>query len=73
MSVDPNELLALPAAEKMRLIEMLWNDLEHSTEPIPLPEWIAEEAVRRRDEMLGDPNLGISREEAWKQIREGDG
>ena len=45
----PSELLALPADEKLRLVEMLWDNLGESTEPIPLPGWVAEEAARRRD------------------------
>ena len=67
MSIDADELRALPAAEKMRLVEMLWDDLGESTEPIPLPDWVDREAVRRRDEMR-DPSCGISHEEAWQQI-----
>jgi hypothetical protein len=41
--------------EKLRIIEMLWDNLGASTEPIPLPEWAIREGVRRRDEMIGDP------------------
>jgi putative addiction module component (TIGR02574 family) len=67
MSIDADELRALPAAEKMRLVEMLWDDLGESTEPIPLPEWVGLEAARRRDEMR-DPSCGISHEEAWRRI-----
>ena len=67
MSIDADELRALPAAEKMRLVEMLWDDLGESTEPIPLPDWVDREAARRRDEMR-DPSCGISHEEAWQRI-----
>ena len=67
MSIDADELRALPAAEKMRLVEMLWDDLGESTEPIPLPDWVDREAARRRDEMR-DPSCGISHKEAWQRI-----
>ncbi|MEQ8790532.1 MAG: addiction module protein [Pirellulaceae bacterium] len=68
MSVDPNELLALPLSEKLRLIELLWEDLGQSSETIPIPDWVEQEATRRRDEMLRDSTLGITHEEAWKRI-----
>lgn len=46
MSIDADELRALPSAEKMRLVEMLWDDLGESTEPIPLPDWVDREGNR---------------------------
>ncbi len=67
MSIDANELRSLPAAEKMRIVEMLWDDLGESTTPIPLPDWVEQEAGRRRDEMR-DPSSGLSHEETWQRI-----
>jgi len=51
MSIDLNDLHALPNAEKLRIVELLWDDLGESTSPIPLPDWVDREAARRRDEM----------------------
>lgn len=68
MSVDPNELFALPDDEKLRLVEMLWDNLGESTKPIPLPDWIDREGLRRRDEMQSDLLLGFDHEETWKRI-----
>ena len=67
MSIDADELRSLPLAEKMRLVEMLWDDLGESTEPIPLPDWVDREAARRREEMR-DPSFGLSHEEGWQRI-----
>jgi len=67
MSIDADELRSLPLAEKMRLVEMLWDDLGESTEPIPLPDWVDREAARRRDDMR-DPSFGLSHEETWQRI-----
>ena len=67
MSIDADELRSLPLGEKMRLVEMLWDDLGESTEPIPLPDWVDREAARRRDEMR-DPSFGLSHEETWQRI-----
>ena len=68
MKIDLNELRALPASEKLRLVEMLWDDLANSVESIPLPEWVQQEATRRYREMVDDPTLGLSHQEVWDQI-----
>jgi putative addiction module component (TIGR02574 family) len=75
MSVDTQKLLGLPAEEKLRVIELLWDNLGESTEPIPLPDWAIQEGVRRRDEMLANPSLGLSHDEVWNRIdgRKGSG
>ena len=72
MSIDTDELRSLPAAEKIRIVEMLWDDLGEATSPIPLPDWVDREAIRRRDEMR-DPSFGISHDEAWRRIEERNG
>ena len=72
MSIDADELRSLPAAEKIRIVEMLWDDLGEATSPIPLPDWVDREAVRRRDEMR-DPSFGVSHDEAWRRIEERNG
>lgn len=69
MSIDTDALRALPATEKMRFVELLWDDLGNSTAPIPLPEWADREAARRREEMR-DPTCGVSHEEAWRRIKQ---
>jgi putative addiction module component (TIGR02574 family) len=65
--IDTNELFALPPGEKMRIVELLWDDLGKSTTPIPLPDWVDREAARRRDEMR-DPSFGLTHEETWRRI-----
>lgn len=67
MSIDLNDLYALPNAEKLRIVELLWDDLGDSTSPIPLPDWVDREAARRRDEMR-DPAVGLTHEETWRRI-----
>ena len=72
MSIDTDALRALPTIEKMRLIELLWDDLGSSTVAIPLPEWADSEVTRRREEMR-DPTFGISHEEVWRRIERRNG
>jgi putative addiction module component (TIGR02574 family) len=72
MSIDPNQLHALPDDEKLRIVEMLWDDLGESTSAIPLPEWVGKEVTRRRDEMR-DPSFGLSHKETWQRIANRNG
>jgi len=72
MSIDANELLSLPNAEKLRLIEMLWDDLGKSKSPIPLPSWVEEEGSRRREEMRNS-EVGLSHDETWRRIERRNG
>lgn len=69
MSVDRSELLSLSPEEKLRIIEMLWDDLGTVEQSIPLPDWIDVEAARRRDEMVENPEMGLTHEEAWTRIK----
>lgn len=69
MGVDTDTLLALPASEQLQIIELLWEKLGESAEPIPLPEWIEREAVRRRAEIAADPSISLDHETTWDQIR----
>lgn len=72
MSIDVNALRSLAPSEKLRLVEMLWDDLGGSTESTPLPDWVDREAARRRDEMR-TPSFGLSHEEAWRRIERRNG
>jgi putative addiction module component (TIGR02574 family) len=67
MSIDANDLHSLSNVEKLRLVEMLWDDLGGSNTPLPLPEWVDREAARRREE-LRDRSFGVSHDEVWRRI-----
>lgn len=73
MSADYSELLSLPAAEQLRIVELLWDNLGALDAPIPLPAWVQAEAVRRLEEMRGNPTLGISHDEVWSRIERRNG
>ena len=72
MAIDVNELHALPNAEKLRIVELLWDDLGESTAPIPLPEWVGLKLSRRREDMR-DPSFGLTHEETWRRIANRNG
>ena len=68
MSVDINELRNLTVAEKLRLVELLWDDIGASNEPIVLHAWQFEEATRRAEQLRSDPSTTIDRDELWRQV-----
>jgi hypothetical protein len=67
MAIDIEERKALPAAEKLRLFQLLWDDLRGSNDPTELPDWLWREAPRRRAEML-NPTFGLTHDEVWRRI-----
>lgn len=70
MDIYADSIQNLPAVERLRLVEQIWDGLSSETTPIPLPEWAVSEARRRRDEMKANPKLGVSHDEVWKRINE---
>ena len=70
MDVYTDVIRDLPVAEKLMLVERIWDDLAAEGKPVPLPSWAITEAARRRDEMLADPNLGSTHSEVWKRIND---
>lgn len=72
MSIDADALRSLPPAEKLRLVELLWDALGDSTAAIPLPDWVDHEAAKRRDEMR-DAKFGLSHDETWRRIERRNG
>ena len=70
MDIYNDAIQNMPVPDRLRLVEKIWDGLSTETEPLPLPEWAVAEAKRRRDEMLADPNLGMSHEEVWKRVND---
>lgn len=70
MDIYTDTIRDLGPAEKLRLVEQIWDDLAAEDAPLPLPDWAVTEATRRRNEMLVDPNLGSTHEEVWKRIND---
>jgi putative addiction module component (TIGR02574 family) len=73
MPINILDLRALPPLEKLQLVEMLWDELGETDVAIPLPEWVTQEAARRRDDMTRDPSFGLSHDEVWRRIERRNG
>ena len=68
MSVDISKLRDLPVADKLRIVELLWDDIGMSNEPIELQSWQFDEANRRSVELKANPSIAIDRAELWRRV-----
>jgi putative addiction module component (TIGR02574 family) len=58
-----DQIMKLPPAERLRLVEDIWDSLTASPEDIPVPDWHREELERRLD----DPNEKATL--SWDEVR----
>ncbi len=70
MAIDIQELLSLPAKEKLRLINLLWDNMHESevSAQISQAEW--DEIFRREEHMKAHPEEWLTEEQMWKQLDE---
>ncbi len=68
MSIDLSSLKHLPAADKLRIVTELWNDIAASNEPVVIPEEILRETTRRSAEVKADPAIAIDEKELWRRV-----
>ena len=61
----PAAVRELPFAEKLELVESLWDDLARSPERIPLSDALKAELDRRHQAYLANPREGS----AWEEVR----
>lgn len=67
--INRSDLHKLPAAERLRLIEELWDSLTPSEQP-PLQDWQLEELDRRLDALESGQSVGAPWSEVRKRIIE---
>ena len=70
MDLYTESIRHLSLVERLELIQTIWDDIVSNDEQIPVPNSAIEEAKRRRDEMLVDPAVGLTHDEAWKKIKD---
>lgn len=63
------EILELPVAERVRLVETIWDSISAAPESLPLTQWQREELDRRLAEYESDPASGRTLEEVFARIR----
>lgn len=62
------ELEKLPLAERMQLVEDLWDSIARSREEMPIPQWQKDALDARRRAFQECPSSGQSWEEAKEDI-----
>jgi putative addiction module component (TIGR02574 family) len=69
MNSDDISIFDLSPAEKLQLVEDLWDDLAATPSDIPVHEWQKEELARRKANLISKPASGLSWEEVKNRIR----
>jgi putative addiction module component (TIGR02574 family) len=64
-----SEILALPAAERRRLVETIWDSIAAEPEASRLTDWQKEELDLRLADLEADPDSGATPEEVFERIR----
>ena len=69
--MDPNNtsIFDLSPAEKLQLVEDLWDDLAATPEAVPVHDWQKEELARRKTNLMKHPAAGLTWEQVKRQVR----
>ena len=73
MSTNMTPLSDLSPAEKLQLVEDLWDDLAANPEDVPVHDWQKAELARRKANLMKNPASGLSWEEVKRRVRSGHG
>jgi putative addiction module component (TIGR02574 family) len=68
MTTDYSYLFDLPTADKLQLVQDLWDDIAASEEPLPIPEWQIDELRRRKTLRTANAMDGSTWQEVQKRI-----
>jgi putative addiction module component (TIGR02574 family) len=60
------EILELPIAERIRLVELIWESIAAVPEAVPVSDELKADLDRRLAEFEADPEAGIP----WDEVRE---
>ncbi len=63
----------LSPAEKLQLVEDLWDDLACTPDAVPVHEWQKQELSRRKANLANNPAAGLSWERVKQRVRRPDG
>ena len=67
--MSSESLFDLTPAEKLQLVEDLWDDLAASPSEVPVHDWQKEELARRKANLMSHPSSAVSWEDAKARIR----
>lgn len=69
MKPTASSIFDLSPAEKLQLVEDLWDDLAANPEAVPVHEWQKEELSRRKANLMKNPASELSWKEVKKRVR----
>ncbi|MFM8378315.1 MAG: addiction module protein [Planctomycetia bacterium] len=69
MTPDTASIFSLSAAEKLQLVEDLWDDVASRPDDVPIHAWQLEEVERRRKSLAARPDSALSWDEMRARLR----
>jgi putative addiction module component (TIGR02574 family) len=63
-------LRRLPVEERLQILEELWEDIP--VQGVPIPAEALQEAHRRYEELQANPEIALTRDQVWEQVRQRD-
>ena len=69
MNEQMQSVFDLSPAEKLQLVEDLWDDRASSPDTIPVHEWQKAELARRKANLSSNPASGLSWEDVKRRVR----
>ncbi|HYV39439.1 MAG TPA: addiction module protein [Gemmataceae bacterium] len=73
MALTNPSVFDLSPAEKLQLVQDLWDDLAADAAAVPVEEWQKAELNRRKDNLKKNPASASSWEDVQRRIRKGHG
>lgn len=67
--INRGSVFDLSPAEKLQLVEDLWDDLAATPESVPLHVWQTEELERRKENLESNPASGSNWEDVKRRVR----
>ena len=69
MNLTNTSVFDLSPAEKLQLVEDLWDDLAATPAAVPIHDWQKQELARREANLLKNPGAGLDWEEVKRGVR----
>lgn len=66
MNAEFAPLFKLARAERLQLVEDLWDSIAQEDAQLPVPDWKGDELRRRKDRFLAHPAAGCT----WEQVKQ---
>ena len=67
--ISTDSIFDLSSAEKLQLVEDLWDDLAATPSEVPVHDWQKEELERRKANLRSKPDSGVSWDDVKARIR----